>query len=86
MNLFSYENVEVKSNGKMKTIRKVSVKNGKGYKSIIKYKNGKKISSVKKPIHLEHMEMIHGGQFIPGLFKDCKGCKTRKNSKTQKNE
>ncbi len=76
--LFNYENIETKQLGGMKIIRKVSVKNGKGYKSITKYRRGKKISSVKKPIHIQHMDMIKGGKFITGLFKDCKNCKTRK--------
>jgi len=82
MEQFRYENVEVKNVGNLKTIRKVSIRNGKGYKSVTKYRKGKKISSVKKPIHLEHMNMIKGGSFITGLFNDCKNCnKTRKNRK-----
>ena len=76
---FNYENTETKQIGGMKIIRKVSVKHGKGYKSITKYRRGKKISSVKKPIHIQHMKMIKGRKFIVGLFNDCKGCnKTRK--------
>lgn len=79
--LFNYENIETKQIGGVKIIRKVSVKKGKGYKSITKYRRGKKISSVKKPIHTQHMDMIKGGKFITGLFSDCKNCKTRKNRK-----
>ena len=79
--LFNYENIETKQIGGVKIIRKVSVKKGKGYKSITKYRRGKKISSVKKPIHTQHMDMIKGGKFINGLFNDCKNCKTRKNRK-----
>jgi hypothetical protein len=76
---FNYENTEIKQMGGMKIVRKVSVKRGRGYKSIIKYKRGKKISTVKKPIHVEHLKMIKGGKFITGLFKDCINCgKTRK--------
>lgn len=80
-NLFNYDSIEIKQMDGVKTIRKVSVKNGKGYKTLTKYKNGKKIRSVKKPIHMEHMTMIKGGKFITGLFNDCKNCKTRKNRK-----
>lgn len=77
---FNYENVEVKKTqmgGKI--VRKVTIKNGKGYKSVTKYRRGKKVTSVKKPIHKEHIELIKGGKFITGLFSDCNcGGKTRK--------
>ena len=76
----NYHNTEVNytQNGG-KIVRKVSIKNGKGYKSITKYHKGKKQSSIKKPIHKSHISMIQLGKFIPGLFSDC-GCnkKTRK--------
>ncbi len=76
---FNYENTEIKQMGGMKIVRKVSVKHGRGYKSITKYRRGKKVSNVKKPIHVEHLKMIKGGKFITGLFKDCTNCgKTRK--------
>ena len=77
---FNYENVEVKQVGGVKMVRKVSIKKGKGYKSITKDKRGKKISSVKRHIHGDHIKLIKGGRFIVGLFDDCKNCnKTRKN-------
>jgi hypothetical protein len=76
---FNYNNTEIKQMGGVKIVRKVSVKRGRGYKSVTKYRRGKKISSVKKPIHTEHLKMIKGGNFITGLFKDCVHCgKTRK--------
>jgi hypothetical protein len=76
---FNYENTETKQMGGMKIVRKVSIKRGRGYKSITKFRRGKKVSSVKKPIHTEHLKMIKGGTFITGLFKDCVNCsKTRK--------
>jgi hypothetical protein len=79
LNKFDYNNTEIKKLGDMKIVRKVSVKRGRGYKSVTKYRRGKKISSVKKPIHIEHLKMIKGGNFITGLFKDCVHCgKTRK--------
>lgn len=74
---FNYENTETKQmGGGVKIVRKVSVKRGRGYKSITKYKRGKKISSVKKHIHNHHIKMIKGGKFISGLFNDCSktGC------------
>ena len=73
-----YENTEVVLQKGGKVVRKVSIKNGKGYKSITKYIKGKKSFTIKKPIHKEHIKMIKKGKFIPGLFNDCKGCKTKK--------
>lgn len=73
-----YENTEVVLQKGGKVVRKVSIKNGKGYKSITKYRKGKKTFTIKKPIHKEHIKMIKKGKFIPGLFNDCKGCKTKK--------
>ncbi len=73
MTCLNYENVEVKTTqfgGKV--VRKITIKNGKGYKSVTHYKRGKKLASVKKPIHDEHIQLIKGGKFIPGLFLDCK--------------
>jgi hypothetical protein len=76
---FNYKNTETKQMGGTKIIRKVSVKNGKGYKSVTKYRHGKKISSVKKHIHTDHLHMIKNGKFVVGLFYDCKKCnKTKK--------
>jgi hypothetical protein len=78
---FNYENREVKTMTGGKIVRKVSIKNGKGYKSVTKYHKGKKGSTHKKPIHKGHIELIKMGKFIPGLFSDC-GCK--KKNKTRK--
>jgi len=79
---FNYENTEVKndqSGGKI--VRKVSIKKGRGYKSVSRYHKGKKLHTVKKPIHKSHVQTIMFGKFIPGLFSDCKcnKMKTRKN-------
>jgi hypothetical protein len=76
----SYNNTQVTSQqGGKKTVRKVVIKRGKGYKSVTKYHKGKKIKSYKKPIKKSHIKMILIGKFIPGLFSDCKCKKTRKN-------
>ena len=51
-NNFNYQNIEVKKMmGGSKIVRKVSIKNGKGYKSITKYRKGKKSKTIKKPIN-----------------------------------
>ena len=75
---FNYNNTEVtiQSGGK-KIVRKVTIKRGKGYKSVTKYNKGKKMSSIKKPIHAHHIKSIKRGKFVPGLFKECCS-KTRK--------
>jgi hypothetical protein len=75
---FNYENTETKVQQGGKIVRKVSIKKGRGYKSITKYSKGKKMFTIKKPIHKHHISMIKNGKFIPGLFSDCKGCKTKK--------
>ena len=79
MTPFNYENTDTAiMRGGEKIVRKVSIKNGKGYKSVTKYYKGKKISSIKKPIRRTHIAHIHSRKFIPGLFSDCRCKKTRK--------
>lgn len=78
MEKFHYENTEIKNQEGGKMIRKVSIKKGRGYKSVTKYHNGKKVYSIKRKLHSRHVQMIKNRQFIPGLFGDCKNCKTRK--------
>jgi hypothetical protein len=79
-----YENTEVKTQlGGGKTVRKVIIKNGKGYKSVTKFRNGRKVKTVKKQIPSDHISLITQGKFIPGLFSDCK---CREKSKTKKNK
>jgi hypothetical protein len=85
MENFNYKNTEMKlQNGGAKIVRKVSIKNGKGYKSVTKYMKGKKVNSVKKPIHKSHVELIQKGIFIPGLFMDCKCIMKNKTRKVKK--
>ena len=57
-------------NGK-KTVRKVFIKNGKGYKSVSYYKGGKHRGTIKKQLCSSHIKLIKNGKFIPGLFDDC---------------
>jgi hypothetical protein len=77
-----YQNTEVKyTSGGGKIVRKVSIKNGKGYKSVTKYNKGRKVGTAKKPLHKDDISLIQIGKFIPGLFSDCKCNKTRKSRK-----
>ena len=79
---FNYENTEINTqSGGKKIVRKVSIKNGRGYKSVTMYHKGRKTSSIKKPVHKTHIIHIKSRKFIPGLFSDCRpgqNCKTRK--------
>jgi len=83
---FNYHNTEVKTqSGGKKVVRKVTIKHGKGYKSVTKYNKGKKTSSIKKPIHKQHITSIKRGKFIPGLFDECCSREKTKTRKTRKN-
>lgn len=82
---FNYKNIEnrVMTGGK-KMVRKVQIKNGKGYKSVSHYKDGKKHTGTGRKLKSNEISLIKLGKFIPGLFDDCmkpKVKKTRKNSK-----
>jgi len=78
---FDYNNTEVKNNQSGgKIVRKVSIKIGKGYKSISKYHRKKHIGTVRKTFKTAEIQMIKLGKFIPGLFKNCKTC-SKKNKK-----
>ncbi len=76
---FSYVNSQTSIVGGKKTTRKVIIKNGKGYKSLCTYKNGKKCHNKKKHLSKLEIQMIKIGKFIPSLFRDIKK-KTRKNN------
>jgi hypothetical protein len=75
---FAYESVEVTRRGNKKTVRKVSIKNGKGYKTVSKYIKGKHVGTSRKKVDDSHIPLIKGGSFITGFFSDCKcGEKTK---------
>ena len=85
---FSYNSIDITKKGNQKTVRKVNIKNGKGYKSVSKYIRGKHIGTSKKKIHDDHLPLIKGGSFISGFFADCKcsNTSTSTNKKTKKNK
>ena len=81
LNNFYYDNTEVKniqSGGKI--VRKVSIKRGKGYKSISMYHKKKHTGTARRTLKTAEIHMIKLGKFIPGLFKNCKTC-SKKNKK-----
>lgn len=65
---FHYKNTEEKHQTGGKIVRKVSIKNGKGYKSISKYHRKKHVGTVRKTLKSSEIRMIKLGKFIPGLF------------------
>jgi hypothetical protein len=82
---YKYDNIEqVKTQSGGKIVRKVSIKNGKGYKSISRYHKRKHAGTIKKNLKTAEIQMIKLGKFIPGLFNDCKSCSKRMNNKTRK--
>lgn len=71
MNNFNYTNTEVKQHGGTKTVRNVTIKRGKGNKSVTTYKGRKRIYTIKKKLKQRDVSRIKKGKFIPGLFADC---------------
>jgi len=76
---FHYSNIQKHQHGGNKTIKKVIIKKGKGYKSVSYYNKGNRTKTIKKPIHNDHIILIYQKRFIPGLFSDCQ-MKSRKNT------
>lgn len=69
---FNFENKQVYHKDGKKEVRKVSIKGGKGYKTVTTYKGGKKDWSKTKKLKRGDVMKIKQREFIPGLFKDCK--------------
>jgi len=83
---FDYKNVQHSMHGGKKTVKKVIIKNGKGTKSICKYKNGKKCRENKQHLSKDEIQLIKLGKFIPGLFSDISEASHHYNDKkTRKN-
>ena len=80
LNKFDYENTELVKNKQSggKIVRNVTIKNGKGYKSISRYHRKKHIGTVRKLLKASEIQMIKLGKFIPGLFKNCKSCSKKR--------
>lgn len=74
----TYQNTEVMNqSGGRKTVRRVSIKKGRGKKSVTYYTRGRKVETVTKPLRPSDMALILAKKFIPGLFSDCKSRKRR---------
>lgn len=76
---FKYDNTEMRCMaGGGKILRRVKIRNDKGYKSVTYKRGGKKTTTVKKMLKGAEVNMIKMGKFIPGLFKECLNCKKAK--------
>ena len=64
MSDFSYESVQTHMAGGKIQVRNVTIKNGKGYKSVSRYCKGKCNSTVKRRLLLKDIEMIQRHQYI----------------------
>jgi len=69
---FHFTSTQKHQHGGKKTVRHVTIKNGKGHKKVSHYRGNKLVGTVKKSLKKTEMEMISLGKFIPGLFRDCK--------------
>jgi len=65
-----YHNEEVRKMKGGKMVRKVTIKSGRGVKSVSHFHKGKHVGTVKKLIAKHHVRQILNGKFIPGLFND----------------
>ena len=83
MALFHYNNTETKHKRGNRTVRRVFIRGGTGYKSVAQYVGGKRRGSIKHKLRSEEIAQIRKGKFIPGLFRDCKVC-SRSMKKTRK--
>jgi len=79
---FHFTSTQKHQHGGKKTVRHVTIKNGKGHKKVSHYRGNKLIRTVKKSLKKPEMEMIRLGKFIPGLFRDCQV--SRKKSTTRR--
>uniref|UniRef100_A0A6C0CVZ1 Uncharacterized protein n=1 Tax=viral metagenome TaxID=1070528 RepID=A0A6C0CVZ1_9ZZZZ len=79
---FHYTSTQKHQHGGKKTVRHVTIKNGKGHKKVSHYRGNKLIRTIKKSLKKPEMEMIRLGKFIPGLFRDCQV--SRKKSTTRR--
>lgn len=68
---FHFTSTQKHQHGGKKTVRHVTIKNGKGHKKVSHYRGNKLIRTIKKSLKKPEMEMIRLGKFIPGLFRDC---------------
>jgi len=80
---FHFHSKQHCQHGGKKTVRQVSIKNGKGHKSIVYYDQNKMVAKASEKLKQGEVQLIKVGKFIPGLFKSMK-MKSRKSKKSHK--
>jgi hypothetical protein len=83
---FHFTSTQKHQHGGKKTVRHVSIKNGKGHKKVSHYRGNKLIRTIKKSLKKPEMEMIRLGKFIPGLFRDCQVSRKKSTTRRRRNK
>jgi hypothetical protein len=83
---FHFTSTQKHQHGGKKTVRHVSIKNGKGHKKVSHYRGNKLVRTVKKSLKKPEMEMIRLGKFIPGLFRDCQVSRKKSTTRHRRNK
>jgi hypothetical protein len=68
---FNYQSKQIAITGGDKLVKNVNIKNGKGYKSVKRYYNGKCNHTMKRNLMSDEIKMIRRNKYIHGLFNDC---------------
>jgi hypothetical protein len=72
MNNFNYMSIQTSQVGGTKITHNVTIRRGKGHKSVTKFNRNKKLFTIKKKLKKSEVSCIKKGKFIKGLFSDCK--------------
>lgn len=80
---FNFQSKQIHQRGGKKTIRNVTIKKDRGYKSIVYYDQNKMVAKASEKLKNGEVELIKFGKFIPGLFKNMRKKLTKK-QKTRK--
>jgi hypothetical protein len=83
---FHFTSTQKHQHGGKKTVRHVSIKNGKGHKKVSHYRGNKLVRTIKKSLKKPEMEMIRLGKFIPGLFRDCQVSRKKSTTRHRRNK
>lgn len=83
---FHFTSTQKHQHGGKKTVRHVSIKNGKGHKKVSHYRGNKLVRTIKKSLKKSEMEMIRLGKFIPGLFRDCQVSRKKSTTRYRRNK
>jgi hypothetical protein len=69
---FQYNNTETKYENGQTVVRKVSIRGGKGHKSVSIHSRKKRVGTAKRQLTEDEIKKIRERHFIPRLFADCK--------------